>query len=246
VALSAVIAASRLFFSIGAQQLVVDIARSCSMRSRSLPDNAAISKLTKRYTFRSDLMPRSSRERTRLRILQAAYVLFRQKGFTRVNVDEIAEAAKITKRTLYSHFESKNTLLADVLEAQHGLAFSGFQTIGRKLSGTPQAIVDTFFGELDIWAAKPRWTGSGFTRLVVELADLPGHPARKVAKRHKAVLEGHLAEVLAEAGVEKSKERARELWLLAEGAMVLILIHGDRSYASAAAEAGKKLLASDL
>jgi AcrR family transcriptional regulator len=190
-------------------------------------------------------MPKS-RDQTRLRILQAAYVLFRQRGFTRVNVDEIAAAAKITKRTLYSHFVSKDTLLADVLEAQHDLAFSAFQTIGRKLSGTPEAIIDAFFGELDIWSAKPRWTGSGFTRLVVELADLPGHPARKVAKRHKALLEGQLADALAKAGVAGSKELARELWLLAEGAMVLILIHGDRSYASAAAEAGKKLVASQL
>jgi AcrR family transcriptional regulator len=190
-------------------------------------------------------MPRS-REKTRLQILQAAYVLFRQRGFTRVNVDEIAQAAKITKRTLYSHFESKDLLLTEVLETQHGLTFSAFQTIGKKLSGTPQAIVDTLFGELDIWSSKPRWTGSGFTRLVVELADLPGHPARKVARRHKAQLESHLADVLAKSGVAKSKEAARELWLLAEGAMVLILIHGDRSYAGAAAEAGKKLLASHL
>jgi AcrR family transcriptional regulator len=96
-------------------------------------------------------MPRS-RDQTRLRILQAAYVLFRQRGFTRVNVDEIAAAAKITKRTLYSHFESKDTLLADVLEAQHGLAFAAFQTIGKKLAGTPEAIVETFFSELDILA----------------------------------------------------------------------------------------------
>ena len=99
-----------------------------------------------------------------------------------------------------------------------------------------------FFGELDIWSAKPRWTGSGFTRLVVELADLPGHPARKVAKHHKAALENQLADALAKAGVAGSKQFARELWLPAEGAMVLILIHGDRSYASAAAEAGKKLM----
>jgi AcrR family transcriptional regulator len=190
-------------------------------------------------------MPRS-RDQTRLRILQAAYVLFRQRGFTRVNVDEIAAAAKITKRTLYSHFESKDTLLADVLEAQHGLAFAAFQTIGKKLAGTPEAIVETFFSQLDIWSAKPRWTGSGFTRLVVELADLPGHPARKVAKRHKALLECHLADVLGKAGAAKSRELARELWILAEGAMVLILIHGDRGYANAAAEAGKKLVASQL
>jgi hypothetical protein len=56
-------------------------------------------------------------------------------------------------------------------------------------------------------------------------------------------MEGHLADELAKAGVVKSRDLARELWLLAEGAMVLILIHGDRSYARAAAEASKKLLA---
>jgi hypothetical protein len=34
------------------------------------------------------------------------------------------------------------------------------------------------------WASStPRWSGSGFTRLVVELADLPGHPARAIARR---------------------------------------------------------------
>jgi AcrR family transcriptional regulator len=187
-------------------------------------------------------MPRP-RDKTRVRILQAAYRLFWQKGFTRVNVDEIAAGADVTKRTLYSHFESKDALLADVLRAQHEQAFSSFQTIGKELSGTPELIIDTFFKELDTWSAKPRWTGSGFTRLVVELADLPGHPARKVAKQHKGIMEGHLADELAKAGVVKARDLARELWLLAEGAMVLILIHGDRSYARAAAEAGKKLLA---
>ncbi len=48
-------------------------------------------------------MPRSSAA-TRQRILGAGYGLFRRKGFTRVNMDEIAAAAKVTKRTLYYHF----------------------------------------------------------------------------------------------------------------------------------------------
>ena len=74
-------------------------------------------------------MPRS-RDKTRVRILQAAYRLFRLKGFTRVNVDEIAAAADVTKRTLYSHFESKDALLAEVLRAQHEQVFSAFETIG--------------------------------------------------------------------------------------------------------------------
>ena len=37
-------------------------------------------------------------------------------------------------------------------------------------------------------------------------------------------------------------DRAREIQLLTEGAMVMILIHGDRSYADAAARAAKRLV----
>jgi AcrR family transcriptional regulator len=186
-----------------------------------------------------------SAEKTRRRILDRAYVLFRRKGFTRVNVDEIAAAAEITKRTLYSHFKSKDELLAAVLEAQHGLAFDAFQTFARKLSGTPAQMVEALFDELSVWSAKPRWAGSGFTRLVMELADLPGHPARSIAKRHKAILEAHLADLLAKAGVASAKERAREVWILSEGAMVLVLIHGDRSYIRAAAAAARTLLSGE-
>jgi AcrR family transcriptional regulator len=183
-----------------------------------------------------------SAEKTRLRILDRAYVLFRRNGFSRVNVDEIAAAAGITKRTLYAHFRSKDDLLAAVLEKQHRLAFDAFQTWAAKLSGTPVQMVDALFDELSVWSAKPRWAGSGFTRVVMELADLPGHPARSIAKRHKAILESHLADLLAEAGIESAIERARELWLLIEGTMALLLIHGDGSYIRAAAEAARKLL----
>jgi AcrR family transcriptional regulator len=109
-------------------------------------------------------------------------------------MDEIAAVAKLTKRTIYHHFQSKDRLLADVLEAQHDLALQAFRTFGDKLSGAPEAIVAGMFTELAVWADRPRWAGSGFTRLVIELADSPGHPARTIARRHKAQLEDCLAE----------------------------------------------------
>ena len=186
-------------------------------------------------------MPRSS-EATRTRILDAAYALFRRRGYTRVSMDEIAAATAVTKRTLYYHFRSKDELLAAVLETQHRLALAAFRTFGDSLGGSPEAIVDTLFRDLAAWADKPRWVGSGFTRLVVELADLPGHPARVIARRHKAMLEAHLAELLARAKVASPRETAREIWLLSEGAISLMLVHRDRSYAAAAALAAKKLL----
>ena len=186
-------------------------------------------------------MPRSA-EQTRARIREAAYKLFRRQGYSRVTMDDIAAAAKFTKRTIYHHFQSKDQLLADVLESQHHLALQAFRTFGDNLSGSAETIVEAMFQDLAVWADRPRWAGSGFTRLVIELADLPGHPARLIARRHKAQLEKCFAELLARSGVDRPNELARAVWLLSEGAVSLILVHGDRGYSAAASEAAITLV----
>jgi AcrR family transcriptional regulator len=186
-------------------------------------------------------MPRSG-EQTRRRILDAAYTLFRRRGFTRVSMDDIAAQTAVTKRTLYHHFTSKDALLGAVLESQQELALAAFRTFGDRMAGSPEQMVATMFEQLAVWSDQPRWAGSGFTRLVVELADLPGHPARVVARRHKAVLERQLAELLARAGIAEPAEAAREIWLLSEGAISSMLVHSDRRYAAAAGRAALTLL----
>ncbi len=137
-------------------------------------------------------MPRPAHA-TKRRILDAAYRSFSRKGFRRVGVDEIADAAKVTKRTLYYHFNSKDELLAAVLESQHQFALASFRSWGARLEGNAEKIIDMLFAELAKWWANPRWGGSGFTRLSMELADLPGHPARGVARQHKVMAEAYLA-----------------------------------------------------
>jgi AcrR family transcriptional regulator len=186
-------------------------------------------------------MPRSA-DLTRKRILEGAYKLFRRQGYGRVTMDDIAAEARLTKRTLYHHFNSKDQLLANVLNAQHHLALQAFRTFGDRLSGSAEAIVEGMFRELAVWADRPRWAGSGFTRLVIELADLPGHPARLIARRHKAQLERCLTELLERSGVRQAGELARAIWLLSEGAISLILVHGDRGYSVAASAAANTLV----
>jgi hypothetical protein len=51
-----------------------------------------------------------------------------------------------------------------------------------------------------------------------------------------------LAERLVKARVSQPAIHAREIMLLMEGAMALMLIHGDRSYIDAAADAAKQLI----
>jgi AcrR family transcriptional regulator len=179
---------------------------------------------------------------TKLRIIDAAYGLFWRQGFFRVSMDQIAGRANVTKRTLYQHFRSKDDLIAAALARSSELAMERLE--GFRLPANRDAMIDSFFAQLEEWAAKPRWSGAGFTRIVVELADLRGHPARAIARRHKAVVEMWLAAQLARAGVSSPRQRAREMTLLMEGAMMLMLIHNDLGYVKAAASAAKRLVQS--
>jgi AcrR family transcriptional regulator len=175
-------------------------------------------------------------------ILTSAYRLFHRHGFNRVSMDEIAAASHVTKRTLYYHFRSKDDLMAAALERQHDLALATFRTWTDRIGGKPEVIVASMFAELQKWASQRDFFGSGFTRVAIELAEMPGHPARAVARRHKMMVEELLAELLLKAGVRPAHHRARQIYTLLEGATALMLVHGDKGYATAAAEVGKAIL----
>jgi AcrR family transcriptional regulator len=183
---------------------------------------------------------RRPRLQTTRRILDAAYGLFWRQGFLRVSMDDIAARANVTKRTLYQHFSSKDDLIKSALAHSSEFALSRLRQF--KCPPDIEDFIDSYFGELSDWAARPKWSGGGFTRVVVELADLRGHPARSIARQHKTAVQQWLTEAIAAARIPAANQRAREIMLLTEGAMILMLIHGDRSYAQAAALAAKALV----
>ena len=69
-------------------------------------------------TAPDDTKMRRNAVATRKKILNAAYRLLYRRGFARVSMDDIAESARITKRSLYYHFKSKDQLVEAVLEDQ--------------------------------------------------------------------------------------------------------------------------------
>lgn len=48
------------------------------------------------------------------RIVAAAVELFYKQGYTKTTLDQVAEAISVTKPFIYSHFKSKNDLLAEI------------------------------------------------------------------------------------------------------------------------------------
>lgn len=186
---------------------------------------------------------RRKSEATRQRIIDAAYECIWRSGFARTSLDTIALRAGVTKRTLYSYFRSKDDLLEAVLAHYNDLAASRLKRISERMPADRDGMIESFFAQLAGWAnATPRWSGSGFTRLVVELADLPGHPARALARNAKTATEAWLAGRLSAAKVSEPRQRAAEMMLLLEGSLALTLIHGQRRYFDAAARAAKRLL----
>ncbi|HET7173653.1 MAG TPA: TetR family transcriptional regulator [Nocardioidaceae bacterium] len=58
-----------------------------------------------------------SKERTRQRLLAQAQRLFRERGYAATSLEQIAEAAEVTKGAIYGHFASKEDLMLCALEA---------------------------------------------------------------------------------------------------------------------------------
>jgi AcrR family transcriptional regulator len=58
-----------------------------------------------------------SKERTRQRLLAEAQRLFRERGYAATSLEQIAEAAEVTKGAIYGHFDSKEDLLLSAIEA---------------------------------------------------------------------------------------------------------------------------------
>ncbi len=190
-------------------------------------------------------MPRDASE-TRQRLLDAANRLFYADGVRAVSVDAVADAAGVTKRTLYYHFASKDELVAGYLASRDQPNLAAFRRWFDTASGTVADKTKAMFEGLARASRRKSWRGCGFLRTAAELANLPGHPAVKVGAAHKKRFEAWLTSVYEDAGLERPGEFARHVVLLMDGAFSTLLVHRDPAYAEAAGDAAFTLVDSVL
>jgi AcrR family transcriptional regulator len=183
---------------------------------------------------------------TRERILAAAEGLFYGEGVRAVSMDRLAEAAGVTKKTLYYHFRSKDDLTEAYLLARDQPNLRAFARWYDKAGGDPGERVAALFTGLARQAGKKTWRGCGFLRTAAELAAMPGHPAVRAGAAHKKRFEAWLADRMAEAGANDPAGLARQLVLLMEGVFSTLLFHRDPAYAEAAGTAARALVAAAI
>ncbi|WVT75394.1 helix-turn-helix domain-containing protein [Sinorhizobium chiapasense] len=179
---------------------------------------------------------------TRDVIVAAAAKLFYAEGIRAVSVDAVAEAAGVTKRTLYYHFESKDDLIAAYLEGRDQPNLKLFQKWFAEAEGELAAKIDAIFVNLARAARHPKWKGCGFLRTSAELANMPGHPAIRIGAAHKKKFEAWMAETLADAGASEPALLAKQILLLLDGSFAVVLLHRDAGYMEAAGKAAAALV----
>ncbi len=187
------------------------------------------------------LVARDSSE-TRRRLIAAADGLFYGQGIRAVGVDAVAEAAGVTKRTLYYHFASKDDLIAAYLAERDLPTLGRYQRLVPEPGEPAARQVRRIFEQLGKYAKDPSWRGCSFLRAAAEFANLPGHPARVVAARHKKRFEDWLNGILTADGFTEAADLARQIMIVFDGAVAQILIHRDPSYALSASDAASTLL----
>ena len=97
---------------------------------------------------RQRLTREEKKAQTRERLIEAAAKVFAEKGFAATSLDEVADAAGLTKGAVYSNFENKEDLVRVVLKA-HQDRLTGMSDIATG-SGTleeQQAVAARLFSE---------------------------------------------------------------------------------------------------
>jgi AcrR family transcriptional regulator len=165
------------------------------------------------------------------RVLQAARVLFRERGINATGVAELAAAAQVSKRTLYQHFPSKDDVVIAYLRSFEEQPALGPEGMLARTELSPRARLLELFAALETEPHPLR--GCPFVAAAVEQPD-PGHPVHRLAAEHKRRFTEQLTELARAAGARGPEQVGRRLALLYDGAGAQAVVSGS---AAAAADA---------
>ena len=178
-------------------------------------------------------------DQARSSLLAAADRLFYEQGVRAVGVDAVAEAAGVTKRTLYYHFPTKEALVAAYLEGRDDATRLSVEKHagGHVLPGDR---VLAMFEFLESWFKTSAYRGCPFNNVVAEQI---GGDAALIARRHKAAMAGWLSDQVKLGGAVEPQELGAELLVLIDGALNGAQVFGTAAPARAARKAAQILLA---
>ncbi len=178
-------------------------------------------------------------------LVDTALELFGREGYHATGIDRILAKAGVAKMTLYKHFKSKDELILAVLRRRDERFRDWFMRAVERRTKDPRERLLGCFDVLAEWFAGPKFHGCMFINAAAEFAD-PGHPIHGASAEHKRVMLAYLRGLAEKAGAADPRALAEGLALLAEGAIVMAHVAGDRDAAAKARRAAEVLVAQAL
>ena len=158
-------------------------------------------------------------ETTRDRILEHGQDLFYSQGFHAVGINEIAAKAGVTKATFYNHFESRDELIAAVIQKADVQIHARFIKAVRERGGwDAKAGLLAMFDILDEWFNHPDFHGCLFLKACMAFPN-EHDPIHKAASAHYVVTCQDIAKMASTLPIEDTETFAEEWILLIEGAL---------------------------
>lgn len=168
----------------------------------------------------------------RANILAAAERLFYHEGIGAVGVDAVAEAAGVTKRTLYYHFASKEELIAAYLDARDEMTLNALRAASNDAAADPGDRILGVFDFVQRWAATADYHGCPFNNAVAEQS--MGPKVTAIARRHKATVKSWFSQQAGEGGASDTDAVGAQLLVLLDGALNGAAVSGSPEAAAVA------------
>lgn len=161
-------------------------------------------------------------------IINTAESLFYLNGFHAVSTDRLCQEAKVSTRTFYKYFPSREALTAAVMEVREARFFALLSA-----PDDPQAIAH-LFDVMGQWMRENGTSGCFFLKAWGEYSG--EHPLlADRAMAYRRAMRDYIARCVASVCGREEAELADTVWMLFEGVLTTALLLG----ATAAAETGK-------
>ena len=159
--------------------------------------------------------PTANPDPTRDRLLDAAHALLYRDGVG-VGVEALCRAAKVSKRSMYQLFDSKDDLVAASLD-RAAPSYLNALTPTAAAGGSPRERILHVFKYLEESSCVAEFRGCPFVATAVELKS-PDHPASVVARRSENTLTSFFHEEAQRGGAPDPALLAEQLTVVFDGA----------------------------
>ncbi len=181
----------------------------------------------------------------RQHLVDTAIELFSAHGYHGTGIDQITEEAKVSKKTMYRYFRSKEELILAALRHHDGRIRNEFMKAVDSHGETAYDRLLAIFDVAHAWFSDNKFYGCMFINAIGEYS-AQNTAIREVCKEYKRLMLAYIEELTEAANIPDAHAVAATIAILLEGSIVTAQVAGTPNAADTAKWAAKVIVDSAL